>query len=608
MHSRLDFLLKQHHESLADFKAALAKFINEQKNLFHETNKTYLALAAFEEDLLNNHSLIYACKAFLAVKDNSPFAKNSDVRILLQTISDQLDPSKGREKNTNLPELLQEDHNIAAKNAQNRIDKFANQSFGFTAEEINSAAIRKKIAALINEYIQVFQAQAELGQIDPTHFVYIPKLKQHAQDILSGKCPLDDMHRVVIPGKQDSKETVLMREILDTFYLNALKTDKTAFNHLLHAEKHHAELIQTVDYFAKDRLKNPTIPEGKEANQFWAATESLLAFLIQYKKYKREKNGKHFNCYLFNVSAALSQNAIDKIKAEADNAGKAKEEIQNGNKVHENGIAKIEDFIANRITELAKKGFPYDDRFQIIINNGSHCTAVDVLLSNKDGHIQKKCFILDAAQEMRALEATSIFNKFNFEIYTAGKPGEKIQNDSTSCPIFAMVLLGKSSNDPDLFAHLDTGFESRPAKVSESKTLEHTIPWQALPASYIKYAQSDIFLSRYTETMSSKEKIAPVNKKGDTLEKYRKYQARQIKYSVPVFGGLFQREESKTQNIAATNKMLAYAKDAYEVVHGNSAVALWNVSQGISDPTFKTAEEIIQAQTPLTLSSKPLKK
>lgn len=584
------------YSSAEAIKEALLTFIGEQKEFFNKNHKIYSALLDCENNLKNNHSIVYACHTLsAAIGDSAEPGKNIKNTVdWLITKSETLD--------SDLYLYLQGDKDQAAINAQVLSSQYrkAYGEFSLKTEDITPEIMRATIAGMLAAYIEVVEANKEFGQeVEPEHQAQLmKKLCQFQADMLASRCKLESINSLVLPGDEKSEEYIQTQLILDNFFTVVVVSDPELADKAREADNCRIDLLRAVDYFSKERLINPVIPEDpRELKAFEQAVEQLLKFLIQYKKYKREVKGEHFDCLYFKVFPMLSQEEIEQARAKKNNTNskKIEGELELCMRTHEKDLKKIEDTINERIRQLQKSTSAKEDRFQIIINNGSHCTAVDVLLArDARGDIQKKCFILDAAQEPRMLETMTIFTKLKFIKYIAGVEGETIQHDTFSCPIFATVLLGKSSSDPKLFDHLEDirKLPKRAKGVTDTKE-EHVIAWQELPARYIKYAQSERFLADYTKNMPAEVKEMPVNKKGQSLKKYLAGKTRMVTYpSTSALSFLFPKVEEKPQNIATTHKILAYANDVLDVVHSNTAFALLNMAQGKKDDSFKVAKNI----------------
>lgn len=134
-----------------------------------------------------------------------------------------------------------------------------------------------------------------------------------------------------------------------------------------------------------------------------------------------------------------------------------------------------------------------DGRYQLIIDNNGHFSAVDINISQG----KKQCIILDAANDPRMNDIQLIFqlNQFDRIHQPLGKYDELmgkpliLQYDKTSCPIFAIEHTKQMALLPDLYSWMES--------IIEQEEGEEVTYLTRLPPELIRDAQSIFFLAYY---------------------------------------------------------------------------------------------------------------
>lgn len=134
-------------------------------------------------------------------------------------------------------------------------------------------------------------------------------------------------------------------------------------------------------------------------------------------------------------------------------------------------------------------------RFQLIVKNEAHYTAVDILW----GYAKKECLILDAAGDFKALQLAIKLAKFGFDnlFLVSGSPRSdrktnNLQKDRHSCALFALdhaFQVSKLNIYNVLEAYIDKNKKNEPTFLF----------WEDLPSPLVWNAQSFSFLMLYLE-------------------------------------------------------------------------------------------------------------
>lgn len=131
-----------------------------------------------------------------------------------------------------------------------------------------------------------------------------------------------------------------------------------------------------------------------------------------------------------------------------------------------------------------------DDRMHLIVEKEGHYCAVDLL--QQDDH--KSCIILDAANDETSQKIAAELSAQGFTVMRASGldhdhyADQNLQTDTLNSSLFALdhgILLSQAPND--LHATLQT------------QTTEGHFPWEALPAPFLRNAQSVDFLEQYLQ-------------------------------------------------------------------------------------------------------------
>lgn len=133
---------------------------------------------------------------------------------------------------------------------------------------------------------------------------------------------------------------------------------------------------------------------------------------------------------------------------------------------------------------------PMNKRFQLIVHNGKHYLTIDILW----GKHEKKCLLLDAANDIRMMPASIALADFPFDqIFAASSKIDNkgrsigLQQDDSSCPIFALDHAFQLSK-------MDIYHKLKGENFHENL---YTVYWEQLPIQLIWNAQSLRFLDRY---------------------------------------------------------------------------------------------------------------
>lgn len=200
-----------------------------------------------------------------------------------------------------------------------------------------------------------------------------------------------------------------------------------------------ATALANETFAIRDRLIEQAQPGAKRRNE-------LLRFLLQ----KEKKSNKKLACYVLpisDLSACLEM--LTKLYADTGN------------------------------------------RFQLIVQNDNHYTAVDLCFSNP-----MKAFVMDAAADIRRENITDALAKNGFSnthIYIAGDSNfeNRIQNDDESCSIFSLDNAIDAAKMPDLYGELQS-------LATQSGEMGYFyVQWENLPPELVRHAQSPTFFTRY---------------------------------------------------------------------------------------------------------------
>ncbi len=151
-----------------------------------------------------------------------------------------------------------------------------------------------------------------------------------------------------------------------------------------------------------------------------------------------------------------------------------------------------------------------DQRYQIIVDNNGHFSAVDIQVQNG----KKQCVILDAANDSRmdSINQVMEFNQFD-KIYMPlartndrGVP-QTLQRDGESCPFFALLHAKELAKLPDIYEHLEQYTES-----------DQNVYLDRLPPELVCTAQSLSFLESYQN--ENPELVKKKMSNGETLSSY----------------------------------------------------------------------------------------
>lgn len=130
---------------------------------------------------------------------------------------------------------------------------------------------------------------------------------------------------------------------------------------------------------------------------------------------------------------------------------------------------------------------PAHKRVQLMVRNEVHYTAVEIEWDPK----ARKCCIMDAYGEPKALVVEKAFIQAGFQVFTVGT-GETVQKDTRSCSIFSLDHLLQSSKRPEFFAFLEQAAKFHPDENVWK------ISWYDMPARFVRFAQSEDFIRQYS--------------------------------------------------------------------------------------------------------------
>lgn len=134
------------------------------------------------------------------------------------------------------------------------------------------------------------------------------------------------------------------------------------------------------------------------------------------------------------------------------------------------GIDELDHYLANHQEE---------GRQQLIIYNGNHFTAADILV--EDGI--KSCIVLDAANDSRFLAVEDCFNQAGYATYTACSfsfSDKNLQTDVFSCPLFALDHCAQFAKTSDAIHSV----------VKDKSDEINSFTWDVLPPNFLWNIQS----------------------------------------------------------------------------------------------------------------------